>query len=338
MLPNRWIALRQDNWQQLTALLGRAERDGLRTMPQADVRQIGLLYRKLAADLSTVRSELREEQDAATATRGQQQSSLEAYLNQLLQRAHLVVYRGTAGRVSPRGSARFLLHQYPRLVRSLLPYVAAAFALFVVAAMLGALCATVRPGFARESLGPQMMDTINHHKMWTESILTAKPQASSTILTNNIGVCFLTFASGITFGLGTLLLLCGNGWQMGIVSAACAQHGLGLSLASFVASHGALELPSIFLAGAAGLRLGTGLLFPGLLARKAALAQAGSQAVQLVAGTVPLLIVAGMLEAFLSPTHAPVALKFSVCGALLALLFTWLTLGGRETKVGDGAG
>lgn len=117
---------------------------------------------------------------------------------------------------------------------------------------------------------------------------------------------------------------------MGVVSAACAQHNLGFSLASFVASHGALELPSIFIAGAAGLRLATGLLFPGYLSRKAALAEAGGEAVQLVAGTIPLLVVAGILEGFLSPTHAPAALKFSVCGTLLSLLVCWLTLGGRD--------
>jgi uncharacterized membrane protein SpoIIM required for sporulation len=349
LLPNRWIALRQDNWQQLATLLSRCERQGLRSLAPADLRLLGILYRQLAADLSTVRSEARSETRSETQAVIQSapqaanpsaplqptapfrsQSTLEAYLNQLLHRAQLVVYRGGTGRISPSSALRFLLQQYPRLVRSLLPYLAASFALFVVATLLGALCTSVRPDFARAFLGPQMMDTINHHRMWTESILSAKPQASSAILTNNITVCFLTFASGITFGLGTLFLLFNNGWQMGIVAAACAQHGLGLSLASFVASHGALELPSIFLAGAAGLRLGTGLLFPGYLARKAALARAGAQAIQLVAGTVPLLIVAGLLEAFLSPTHVPAALKFSVGASLFTLLVVWLTLGGRH--------
>ena len=318
MLPNRWMALRQDNWARLAALLQRAQHSGLRALPAPELRELGVLYRQVAADLSAVRAEA-----GAHAT-------LEAYLNQLLHRAHTLVYRGSAGRVSARGSLRFLLVDYPRLFRRMLPYVAAALALFAAAAVLGALCTEARPAFARASLGPRMMDTIEHHKMWTESILSAKPQASSAILTNNISVCFFTFASGITFGLGTLFLLGNNGWQMGVISAACAQHGLGLSLWSFVASHGALELPSIFIAGGAGLRLAAGLLFPGYLARKQALTQAGADAVRLVAGTVPLLVVAGLLEGFLSPTHAPAALKFSVCAALLSLLACWLTLGGRE--------
>ena len=317
MLPNRWIALRQDNWARLASLLDRVGHGGLRDLPAHELRELGVLYRQVAADLSAVRAEA-----GAHAT-------LAAYLNQLLHRAHILVYRGSAGRVSARGTLRFLLVDYPRLFRRMLPYFAAALALFAAAAVLGALCTQVRPAFARASLGPRMMDTIEHHKMWTESILSAKPQASSAILTNNISVCFLTFASGITFGLGTLFLLWNNGWQMGVIGAACAQHGLGLSLWSFVASHGALELPSIFIAGAAGLRLATGLLFPGYLARGPALTQAGAEAVRLVAGTVPLLVVAGMLEGFLSPTHAPAALKFSVCAALLSLLVCWLALGGR---------
>jgi hypothetical protein len=67
-----------------------------------------------------------------------------------------------------------------------------------------------------------------------------------------------------------------------------------------------------------------------MLRRKDALAVAGSESVRLIAGTVPMLVVAGLLEAFLSPTHAPVALKFAVCGCLLTGLGFWLSEGGRQ--------
>ena len=86
-----------------------------------------------------------------------------------------------------------------------------------------------------------------------------------------------------------------------------------------------------FISGGAGLRLASGLLFPGLLRRKDALALAGSESVRLISGTIPMLIVAGTLEAFLSPTHAPIALKFSVCVLLLIWLEFWLSEGGRAT-------
>jgi uncharacterized membrane protein SpoIIM required for sporulation len=109
---------------------------------------------------------------------------------------------------------------------------------------------------------------------------------------------------------------------------------MALSLWSFVAAHGALELPAIFISGGAGLRLAAGLLFPGMLRRKDSLAVAGSESVRLIAGIVPMLIVAGLLEAFLSPTKAPLALKFSVCACLLTGLAFWLSEGGRQR---DGA-
>ncbi len=150
-------------------------------------------------------------------------------------------------------------------------------------------------------------------------------------MTNNITVCFLTFAGGILAGLGTLYMLFNNGLQIATVLTCCAQHHMALSLVSFMTAHGALELPSIMFAGAAGLRLGAGILFPGMLRRRAALALAGVEAVQLIAGTIPLLIIAGTLEAFLSPTHAPIALKFSVGAVLFTGLLLWLGEGGRKT-------
>ena len=95
-------------------------------------------------------------------------------------------------------------------------------------------------------------------------------------------------------------------------------------------AHGALELPSIFIAGGAGLRIGAGLLFPGSLSRRNAIAKAGSEAARLLAGTIPMLFVAGILEAFLSPTAAPRPVKFAVCALLLTGLGYWLSEGGRS--------
>jgi uncharacterized membrane protein SpoIIM required for sporulation len=100
---------------------------------------------------------------------------------------------------------------------------------------------------------------------------------------------------------------------------------MSLPLWSFVAPHGVLELPAIFIAGGAGLRLGQGLLFPGVLPRKDSLARAGTQAIKLVIGTVPLLIIAGIVEAFISPTDLPVVSKFAVAASLAVLLAIYLS-------------
>jgi uncharacterized membrane protein SpoIIM required for sporulation len=320
MISNLWISSRKDNWNRLDALLRQVETGGVKSLGQGELRDFGLLYRQAAADLS-----------AARADDGSR--SLEQYLNRLVGRAHNYVYVGN--RVSAASLWQFLAHGYPRLLRRLSRYVAIATAVFVVSLTVGTLIQLARPEFASAMLGPEMMNKIEHHEMWTESILSAKPQASSAIMTNNMTVCFLTFASGMLAGLGTLYLLLQNGVSIGVVATVCAQHHMALSLFSFMAAHGALEIPSIMFAGAAGLRLGAGILFPGLLRRRDSIALAGSEAVQLVSGTIPLLIVAGSFEAFLSPTHVPIALKFSVCAVLFAGLCWWLGEGGRKLKEAD---
>jgi uncharacterized membrane protein SpoIIM required for sporulation len=314
MISNRWIALRKENWSRMELLLQQVESAGLEALSGEELRDLGLLYRQAASDLSAVRA------DDAFRT-------LEAYLNKLVGRAHNFVYSGE--RLNGRAILQFFAVDYPRLFRRLFPYTAAALLIFLSGGLLGTILTVVRPSFMHAMLGPQMVDTIEHHKMWTDSILSAKPQASSAIMTNNIGVCFTTFAAGIFAGLGTLFLLFQNGLSMGVISTACGQHHMALNIWSFVAAHGALELPSIFISGGAGLRLAAGLLFPGMLRRKDALALAGSESIRLLAGTIPLLTIAGILEAFLSPSGAPVALKFSVCAFLLVALSFWLSEGGQ---------
>jgi uncharacterized membrane protein SpoIIM required for sporulation len=315
MISNHWIALRKESWSRLEILLQQVETASLKTLSSAELREFGLLYRQTAADLSTART------DEASRT-------LETYLNRLVSRAHNHIYSGD--RMNLSSVWRFLSQGYPRIFRRLLPYTTAALAIFLAGALLGTLLTIARPEFMHAMLGPQMVNKIEHHQMWTDSILTAKPQESSRIMTNNIAVCFYTYAGGIIAGLGTIFLMFTNGMSIGVITTACSQHHMALSVWSFVAAHGALELPSIFISGGAGLRLASGLLFPGLLRRRDALALAGGESIRLLSGTIPMLVIAGLLEAFLSPTHAPLALKFSVSAVLLTGLCLWLSEGGRE--------
>lgn len=316
MLSNLWIDSRKNNWNRLDTLVHQIESSGVKSLPPADLRDLGLLYRQAAADLSAVRA------DRSPRT-------LEQYLNRLVGRAHNYVCTGC--RVSLSSLWRFFAHGYPRLLRRMSGYLLAAVLISVLAGLLGALIVMIRPDFGVMFLGADKVANLDHHKMWTDSLLSVKPQAASGIMTNNITVCFFTFAGGITAGLFTLYSLFNNGLMLGAIAVVCRQHHMALSLWSFVAAHGALEIPSIMIAGAAGLRLASGILFPGMLRRRAALAQAGLDAVQLISGTIPLLIIAGTLEAFLSPTHAPIALKFSVGAILFTGLTFWLTEGGRKT-------
>lgn len=277
---------------------------------------MALLYRQAAADLSVLR------RDATAA-------SYAAQVNQLLSRAHHIIYAGR--KTSALSLLRFLRDEYPVIFRRNLGYVAASVFLTVACGVLGAILTSTRIEFMRHVLGPEMIATMERHQMWTHSVVSAAPQATSLIMTNNLTVSFVTFAGGITFGLLTLFSLFNNGMLLGVVGAACHHYGMSLSLWSFVAPHGSLELPSILIAGAAGLRLGRAMVFPGGYRWKDAIAMGGMEATRLVAGIIPLLVIAGCLEGFFSPSNAPVWLKFTVGGMLFLLLNLWLFGSGKRS-------
>jgi uncharacterized membrane protein SpoIIM required for sporulation len=121
--------------------------------------------------------------------------------------------------------------------------------------------------------------------------------------------------------------------MLGVIAVATARAGMALSLWSFVVPHGVLEIPAILIAGAAGIQLARGLFIPGFLPRRDALAEAGSQAVRLLVGCIPMLLIAGAVEGFFSPTHAPPPMKFALGALLFGALVLYLSsrLSGRAS-------
>jgi uncharacterized membrane protein SpoIIM required for sporulation len=307
MISTRWVEKRRPHWQRLEELLDRSGRRGVAALNHDELQELGLLYRQTASDLATAREDITSQRFAS-------------YLNQLLARAHNVIYMGRR----PKWGAvlHFYRETYPRIFRQALPQVLLSAAIFVAGAIAGAAVALRDPGFAHQILGPHMIETIDKREMWTHSMLSVKPMAASGIMTNNITVGFAMFALGITAGIGTIWMLISNGLLMGVIAVATARAGMGMQLWDFVAAHGALELPSIFIAAGAGLEIARGLLFPGTLPRKESLQQAGNRGAKLLMGTIPLLVVAGVIEAFVSPVKIATALKF----VLSAVLFTALVL------------
>ncbi len=279
-------------------------------MRPEELQELALLYRQIASDLSTVR------EDPASG-------QLATYLNRILGRAHNLIYMGR--RASTGGVWNFYWNVYPTIFRETFSDTFAAFTIFLAAAVVGVLLSIADPSFLRHFLGPQMMETIEQHKMWTDSIVSVKPAASSMIMTNNISVCFATFALGVSAGIGTVYMMLLNGLLIGIIGTACWREGMSLSLWSFVAAHGSLELPAIFISGGAGIGIARGMLFPGQLPRKLSLVLAGARSVRLVLGTIPMLIVAGLVEGFISPSPIPVVLKFSLAAILGTLLVLYLS-------------
>jgi uncharacterized membrane protein SpoIIM required for sporulation len=137
-------------------------------------------------------------------------------------------------------------------------------------------------------------------------------------------VSLTTFALGVTAGLGTVWMLAFNGLLFGVISGACWHAGMLGQLMSFVAPHGVIELPAIFIAGGGGLLMAKGLLFPGTLPRRASLALEGGRAVRLVLGIIPMLIVAGTIEGFVSPTDLAVKWKYTLAAGMFCLLLLYV--------------
>jgi len=312
MISTRWLAKRKPHWQRLEQLVYRSGRRGVAALDHDELQELGLLYRQTASDLATVREDITSR-------------PFTSYLNQLLARAHNLIYMGR--RPNWSGIVSFYANTYPCIFWEAFPLVLLSALVFAAGGIAGAVVTLRDPGFAH------MIDTIEKREMWTHSILAVKPMAASGIMTNNIAVGFMMFAAGITAGLGTLWMLVTNGLLMGVLAVATARAGMALQLWDFVAAHGALELPAIFIAAGAGLEIARGLLFPGMMPRKESLRQAGSQGAKLLLGTIPLLVIAGVIEAFISPVKIPTPLKFLLSAVLFAALVLYLSSGMRKPAV-----
>jgi hypothetical protein len=208
MITNRWIEKRRGCWDRLRMLIATVQANGVASLPPAELREMALLYRQIAGDLSA----LRQERSAR---------NLEAELNQLLGQAHAIIY--SRRKTDFFDVWRFFSQEYPRLFRQLLPFTLTSLLLFLAGAVVGSLLTVVRPEFERHFLGPAMTQTIERHQMWTESVNSMAPQASSAIMTNNLAVTFTVFAAGITAGIGTLYMIIWNGVLLGVISTACHQ-------------------------------------------------------------------------------------------------------------------
>lgn len=309
MISTSWLKKRRPYWARVDELLARSGRSGARALTHTELQELALLYRQTASDLATIR------EDASSR-------NLAHYLNQLLGRAHNLIYMGRRSR--PGGILKFYRETFPQIFHETLPYTITATTIFFATAAAGMMMALTNPGFQRYLLGASMMETIEKRQMWTHSVVTIKPLASSAIMTNNLAVSFTTFALGVTAGIGTVWMMALNGLLFGVVLGACWQAGMAGQLLSFVAPHGVLELPAIFIAGGAGLLIAKGLLFPGVLPRRASLVREGGRAVRLALGIIPMLIVAGTIEGFVSPSELAVKWKYSLAAGLFVLLLLYV--------------
>ena len=285
---DEFIRQRRPGWDDLRALIDRAGRDP-RRLHAAEIERLGQLYRRVVSDLALARRDFPRDQ-------------VVAYLNDLATRAYPLVYRAPAG--SWRQLGRFFRDGFPHLYRESGQFVFAAFLLFALPALAGYLLVLANPATAEQLLPPQMTALVRSGRLWTDQMGEGggAPLFASLIATNNLQVSILAFAGGMLLGSLTVYVLILNGLLLGVVFAYTSEYGLAGRLAAFVSPHGYVELTTIFIAGGAGLRLAWAILRPGLLRRRDALARAGQKAALLIVGAAPLLLVAGLIEGFVSPS------------------------------------
>jgi uncharacterized membrane protein SpoIIM required for sporulation len=317
MPTDRFINERKGAWQRLEELLRLLDEMSLRRLHREEVRELGRIYRRTSSDLAIARAESRDPR-------------LVNYLNSLVIRAHGRIYRTEAMEGGKR-LRKFFLQDFPRTFRRTWRYTGVAFAFCLVFGLIG-FFGTWRDADFSEVVGInyKMRDTINAGTHWWEQLNEANQIGGAAIMTNNIQVMFYAFALGAMLGVGTLLVMAFNGLNIGAVLALTYRAGFGNDLVTFMVGHGVIELSCIFIAGGAGLLVGTAILAPGDLSRFDALRLRGREAIHLIMGCVPLLVVAGTIEGFISPAPIPPAFKFATAAVTGVALYTYLLLGGRE--------
>lgn len=316
------VSQRKQSWERLEGYLRRIEKNQVQSLSQAELVEFGQLYRSATSDL-------------AIAQRDFPRHDVTAYLNQLVGRAHPVVYRGEP--LVLKRLKNFYLRDLPRLYREMLPFIGAAALLLFGPAVLAYFVMLYNPAAAKYVLDSGTIGMIASGEQWWKELNQRNEVGSAFLMTNNLGVAFLAFAGGMVFGLGTVYVLIVNGVSIGAVLGLLQSNGNAAPLWEFIAGHGVLELSEITIAGGCGLMLGYAMLRPGLLSRRDALGIAANKSIRLLLGTAPFLVIAGVIEGMISPQDIlPAFVKFGVAIGTGLLLYGYLLLVGR-TKREDAA-
>jgi uncharacterized membrane protein SpoIIM required for sporulation len=245
------------------------------------------------------------------------------YLNTLASKIHLVIYKNKS-----EDRSRFITfwtRELPDLLHSMYRYIVYAFLIFCVSLVIGIISVKSDTTFARLILGDGYVN------MTLENIKNGNPlgvYASSDELNmffgitfNNIRVSFLAFAAGIFLSVGTGMLLFYNGLMVGTFFTFLAQNNSLEDALGIVMLHGTIELTSIVLAGAAGLRMGHSILFPKTFSRMESFKQGAKNGLKVVMALIPFFIIAGFIESFITRyATMPLILKFVIIGSSATLI------------------
>lgn len=308
---SKFLSHRESSYRRLEQLVALTEKRGLKKLSSDEIRELGNLYRLASSDLARARYVIKSQ-------------ILTEYLNELVGRAHHLIHRRRL-RFSI-SLKKFALLDFPVTFRSEFRMILLSAILIIGTGILGGIAWHIDNDW-----GQLVMDQPGLRQY--EKNLESGPsglasgigenvmiEASTFIILNNIRACLVAAAGGFLFGLGTMATLMFNGFLLGVIGAMFLSRGPEYSLYfwSGVLPHGVLEIPAISIAGAAGFILARGLLLPGKLSRGDAVRKESKTAMILLGGVVLLLILAGLIEGFITP------MKISAVGSGLKIAFSLL--------------
>ena len=298
---DRFIQQRETDWRELSNMLRKIQSGGIKKLSSDELRRLGTLYRVTTSHLAAARTYF----PTSEATR---------YLNQLVAKAHASIYRPHT--LNVKSIFRLFSQEIPAVFRRRIGYIILAFAIFSGAALAGFLGCYFEEDLPRIIVEDEYVDKTEENMAKGDPCAIyktgIKPLASSIIMTNNIGVTFYAFSLGVIMGVGTVAILLFNGLIFGSIAFVFHQNQYAIEFLSTVMIHGTIELGCIFIAGGAGLLIGDALINPGDRFRKDALVQNGKEAVKLILGIMPWLVLAGIIEGFITPMDLPLSARLAI--------------------------
>ncbi|MFZ0033173.1 MAG: stage II sporulation protein M [Candidatus Cybelea sp.] len=320
MTQAAFVARRSDTWRRLDALVERVGRRGARTLSPDEIFELGRLYRATTSDLAYAQG------------RGYDDSLLE-YLNRCVARAHAQVY-ARAPESSIHRIADFYARVFPQEFRRSLPYVAICTAITAACAVVAYVLVRNHPADAFALL-PKALVSENIRKSLHDSNFAVDPSfgpaMSATIITNNVKVAIIAFAGSVTFGALTVYIIATNGLMLGGMGALFTNAGFGSDFWATIAPHGVIELTAIQIAGAAGLLIAAAAIYPGRHRRRDLIVENARRAGTLIVGVASMLVVAGAIEAFVSPRRWPESVRLAIGLVTAIALVLYFTSAGPST-------
>ncbi len=310
---NRFVQEHQPQWQETENLVKKGGRR-VERLGSEGVLRLASLYRSISADL-------------AIARRSFPGDPVVDRLTSLTTKARALVYERPSRR---QGLPTFFADTYWLLLAARRGPLLISAALLLVPALLGYLWAVIDPTTTRQAVPDAFLWVTEQQSTDRALNVLGLADFSTYVMVNNIRVTLFVFALGITWGIGSGYVILQNGLILGLVAGLAVDAGNTSLLISAITAHGILELSCIVVGGAAGLSVGRAILRPGQDTRRRALTKEALISFQIAAGTAPWLVIAGLVEGFVSRTGlgpVPTVIVGVILGGLFWGLYVWRTRG-----------